>query len=239
MLADEIDNFKSSGTLNDNVHLPSEWLNSLIDLIFETLPLWRDDPNRKNDETAENTLTSQLCSYLNGLVRRNQGWDFLQFKTEEPDETKASRAIDLVAKPCGTLVWLSGRKYSQYETLLPIECKRLPVPRSSTRDEREYVYSRFSTTGGIQRFKDGNHAAIHKRGAMIGYIQQKDILQWKDQINFWINDLNSTSLAGWEKSDQCFVDDHNVHERVARLHSKHIRILPLEPILLDHLWIEM
>src|SRR3546814_18725311 len=74
-----------------------------------------------------------------------------------------------------SVIWIEGRQYTEYQTLLPIECKRLPTPTGTDRDEREYLYSRFSTTGGVQRFKAGHHAALHARAAIDGYVQGRDI----------------------------------------------------------------
>src|SRR5690606_26604196 len=105
---------------------------------------------------------AQLCARLNSACRHSN-WDFLQFKREEPDEEDAQRAIDLAVAPRGATLWLEGRQYTEYRTLLPIECKRLPTPAGPKRDEREYLYSRHSSTGGVQRFKAGHHGSIHDR----------------------------------------------------------------------------
>lgn len=238
MLADEGGGQARTGRLSSNIHYPGEWLSSLITLIIEALPEWRDDLTRPK-ETGENKLTAQLCAYLNGMVRCRAGWDNLQFKREEPDDANSSRVIDLVAAPSGTIITIEGREYTQYQTLLPIECKRLPVPRSTKRDEREYLYSGLSTTGGVQRFKAGHHGAAHARAAMIAYIQEEDILYWKDQVNSWVNELQATGVYGWTLADQCQLVNHKVSTGAASLNSLHTRLHPLEPIALDHLWIEM
>ena len=169
VLADEGGGQVRTGNLSSNIHPPCEWLSSLIALIAGALPGWRDDPQRP-EETGENKLTAQLCAYLNGLVRRKAGWDNLQFKREEPDDTDSSRVIDLVAAPNGTVISIEGREYTQYQTLLPIECKRLPVPRGPKRDQRGYLYSSLSSTGGVQRFKAGHHGAAH---ALHGFLSLK------------------------------------------------------------------
>ena len=81
--------------------------------------------------------------------------------------------LDISVQPCGRLILVEGRRYTQFDTLLPIECKRLPmpIPGDRRRDEREYVTSGSGTTGGIQRFKLGAHGSSHSLGVMIGYIQ--------------------------------------------------------------------
>jgi hypothetical protein len=238
VLADEDQASVQAGTLGANVHLPGEWLSSLVGFIAAALPGWRDDPGRPT-RTGETGLTAQLCARLNSVSRHSPGWDFLQFRREEPDDVRAGRSIDLVVAPSGALLWIAGREYSEYRTLLPIECKRLPTPTGKDRDEREYVFSRFSSTGGIQRFKAGHHAAAHARAAMIGYVQDRDIPFWRTQLDAWIDGLVAAAVQGWSADDKLGLAAHHTATRVASLQSTHQRNSGLEPILIDHLWIEM
>lgn len=226
------------GTLGADVHLPGEWLSSLVGFIAAILPGWRDDPGRPT-QLGEIALTAQLCARLNSVSRHSPGWDFLQFRREEPDDVRAGRSIDLVVAPSGALIWLAGREYSEYRALLPIECKRLPTPTGKDRDEREYVFSRFSSTGGIQRFKAGHHAAAYARAAMIGYVQDRDIPFWRTQLDAWIDGLVAAAVEGWSVDDKLGLAAHHTASRVATLQSNHQRDSGLEPILIDHLWIEM
>lgn len=237
MLADQFTD-QTMGRLSSEVHRPQEWLVSLIDFIATALPVWRDDPKRPK-RTAEDALTSQLCAFLNSATH-NSRWDFLQFRREEPDEAKGGRAIDLAAAAKGVVIWIEGREYNMYNTLLPIECKRLPTPaRAKKRDQREYLFSQFSTTGGVQRFKAGHHGADHVRGLMIGYIQAPDIPSWLSQINEWVQGLISEGTADWSMSDSLTFVTHDSVKKVGRLESNHSRSTPLLPIALSHLWVEM
>ncbi|MDP6708220.1 MAG: hypothetical protein QF893_17895 [Alphaproteobacteria bacterium] len=238
MLADQGATPAQVGALDRDIHLPGEWLSNLVEFIASTLPGWRDDP-RRPVETGETRLTAQLCAHLNGVTRRTTGWDFLQFKQEEPDETDARRSIDLAVAPIGSIIWLESREYSHYETLLPIECKRLPTPAGRSHDEREYLYSQFGSAGGVQRFKAGHHAAAHRRAAMIGYIQDRDITFWKCQLDQWVDALQAAGAPGWLEADKLKLAEHNQTDRVGSLHSTHRRPTGMEPILLDHIWIEM
>jgi hypothetical protein len=238
VLADDGDHRAHAGSLGSNVHLPGEWISSLIRFIGDVLPGWRDDSSRpaRDGETA---LTAQLCARLTSASRHAPGWDFLQFKREEPDETDGRRSIDLAVAPSGSVIWIDGREYTEYQTLLPIECKRLPTPTGTKRDEREYLYSRFSTTGGVQRFKAGHHAAKHARAAMIGYVQDRDIPAWASQLDQWIAGLESDAIEGWSASDKLAVLEHNRATRTASLRSEHARRTGLGRIRIDHIWIEM
>lgn len=238
MLADDGDRRAQAGSLDSDVHLPGEWFSSLVGFIGSVLPDWRDDPIRPA-HAGETGLTAQLCARLTSASRHAPGWDFLQFRREEPDDTDGRRSIDLAVAPSGTVIWIDGREYTEYQTLLPIECKRLPTPTGTTRDEREYLYSRFSTTGGVQRFKAGHHAASHARAAMIGYVQEHDIPSWATQLDQWIAGLESDAVEGWSAADQIAVVEHDTAARTASLRSHHARRTGLDGIRIDHLWIEM
>lgn len=237
MLADAGERTGQTGALDAHLHLPAEWLSSLITFLGTTLVSWRDDP-RRPEETGETRLTAQLCSHLNSACRHS-GWDYLQFKREEPDEVSANRAIDLTVAPRGSVIWLEGREHSEYQTLLPIECKRLPTPTGTDRDEREYLLSRFSSTGGVDRFKKGYHGARHQRAAMIGYVQDRDIPHWHGQVGDWIDELAAGGVEGWSSDDELSLVLHDALSRSAHLHSRHSRIANLDAISIDHLWIEL
>lgn len=228
----------AAGALDPNLHLPSEWIDQLINFIGAVLPGWRDDPARPAQQN-ETGLTAQLCARLASLARLTPGWDFLQFRREEPDESDARRSIDIAVAPAGTVIWIGGRAYSEYATLLPIECKRLPTPAGTNRDEREYLYSAASSTGGIQRFKAGHHGAEHSRAAMIGYLQQGDIQRWAAQVDSWIDELSAQGVEGWSVADKIGLEQHDAAERSAFLQSTHRRRKGLADLRLDHMWVEI
>lgn len=238
VLADEGERQLCAGVLDHGVHLPGEWFDSLIEFVSGVLPMWRDDPIRPN-QTGETGLTAQLCSRLTSASRHAPGWDFLQFKREEPDEIDGRRSIDIAVAPSGSVIWIEGREYTEYQTLLPIECKRLPTPSRADRDEREYLYSQFSTTGGIQRFKAGHHGASHGRAAMIGYVQNRTVPAWAVQLDQWIEELEGTEVEGWSIADKLSLIKYDTVSRTAAFRSVHNRRPGLTDIRIDHLWIEM
>lgn len=237
MLADQGDSRTASGALDASLHLPGEWLSSLLAFITSILPGWRDDPARPI-QTSETGLSAQLCARLNSACR-HRGWDFLQFKREEPDEGDTRRTIDLAAAPRGATLWIEGREYTEYRTLLPIECKRLPTPSGARRDEREYLYNKHSSTGGVQRFKAGHHGSLHCRAAIIGFIQGHSVAYWQCRLNSWIDGFVSDGLDGWSSADKLTLLLDDAAGRVASLRSTHRRQSGLDEIMVDHLWIEM
>ena len=226
------------GVFGAEVQLPATSLFSLLDFIREELPRWRDDPQRQ-PQTAETALTSQLCEFLNNAARMSAGWDILQFRTEVFDERYGGRHIDLAPKPCGTTIFIGQQRYTKYDTLLPIECKRLPIPRDKKRDEREYVTSEHATVGGIQRFKSGLHGGAHTLGAMIGYLQGDTRAQWIARIGGWIDELVGSGQPGWTAEDLLHLIYDDDALRMATLRSSHARQSGLTDIELRHIWIQM
>ena len=238
MLANSQDAPIQSGSLSRNVQLPSESRYEILEFIAGKLPRWRGDPQRPH-RTSETALTENLCDYLTSAARMSPGWDILQFRTEVADEEQKGRKIDLAPKPCGATIWIEGICYTQYQSLMPIECKRLPTPRESDRDEREYVFNRHASTGGIQRFKAGHHGRAHTLGAMIGYVQEGTATDWSKQVCGWISELAEAGIPEWSSSDALELTHDDLSDRVAQLRSSHKRAQGLADIELRHLWVMM
>lgn len=237
MLADSVGRPEVAGTLDDDLLLGSEWHRAFLDFVAGLLPTWRDDPSRPLAD-GETKLTAQLCARISSALRHSP-WDFLQVRREEPDEMSAARSIDFAVAPAGLRILVEGRTYTEYNTLLPIECKRLPTPKGHERDEREYLFSRYKTTGGVQRFKAGHHASLHSKAVMIGYIQKHNITHWASQTDQWISQLEAEKQPGWRASDKLALEQHDTMNRLGWLRSRHKRDEGLTDIALDHLWIEM
>ncbi len=226
-----------AGRLDREVQLPGTARYALLDFIVDELPRWRDNPARPR-RTAELDLTDQLCDHLNSAARTSDGWSRIQFRTEVPDEASAGRRVDLVPKACAAVLVIKGRRHTQFDTLLPIECKRLPTPKGTNRDEREYVVTATRTTGGIQRFKFGYHGAEHCLGAMIAYVQDGTLAQWLDQVNRWIASLSADPDSVWDLSDSLLAVRDDVAAGIRTLRSYHQRV-GLSKLELRHLWIRM
>jgi hypothetical protein len=225
------------GVLRGDLHKPGAFLDQLVDFVAAELPTWKARPERKQ-ETSETILTSQLCAHLNSAARHAIGWDILQFRVEEADERQRGRKLDLAIAPSGTAITIEGRRHTDFDTLLPIECKRLPTPKDASRDEREYVFCSRGSTGGIQRFKAGHHGANHRLGAMIGYVQAEGCAAWTERMNEWIDGL-ADKEPGWTANDRLKLHVDNVVGQLTKMRSKHSRQQNLADIELRHLWIEM
>jgi hypothetical protein len=237
MLADQGEARASSGALQSDLYLPETTKLALIDFIANELPKWRDRPDRPEVE-AEDQLTGQLCRHMNEACRQ-PGWDHFQFGAEVPDEINKGRTIDLAAAPSSGTLCIGERRYSIFDVILPIECKRLPTPKGKNRDEREYVFSQHKSTGGIQRFKAGHHGSNHRLCAMIGYVQSKSIPCWSKSVADWISGLCADNALEWTATDELVIESHDTDRAVSSLKSTHARTNGLSDVELRHLWIEM
>lgn len=210
---------------------------AILDFILDQLPRWRDRPNRP-PRTNETSLTSQLCAHLISATRKTPGWDCLQFRVEEADEALPARKADLVAAPAVDTLIVEGRTYTDFDTILPVECKRLPIPRGTKRDEREYVVTKVGSGGGIQRFKEGKHGAAHQRAALIAYVQDQTFDHWRGKIGDWIDELQTAGVPGWSSADALALEREDLKAGLAVHESVHIR-QNLPPIQLRHMWVRM
>ena len=228
----------SHGAFAEELHLPGTARYALFDFITIELPVWRDHPNRQ-PETSETILTSTLCAHLNTAARFSEAWSHIQFLPEEPDETRRGRKIDLAPKPLGAVIFIEGRRHTQFDKLFPIECKRLPTPKGNGRDEWEYVITRQRSTGGIQRFKEGHHGATHTFGGMIGYIQDDSHEHWLTQVNGWISELSKQAGSDWSEREHLSLTANDGHKRLSCYRSNHRRIVVDADIELRHSWLTM
>lgn len=226
----------STGSLGRNVHLESESLYQLLEFVGDELAVWanRSDRTKRDTETA---LTSGFCSHLNSASNRS-GWDFVQFRTEVPDEENAKRSIDLTVNPCNAVIEVSGKTVTDQGMLLPIECKRLPTPKNKDREETEYVFTEKSTTGGIQRFKDGHHGSHHALAAMIGFVQEQATPSWLSKVIGWVDDRVAANASGWSSADHPVAVGANSGS-VSRYKSHHNRQGGLGPIEIRHYWLDL
>lgn len=237
MLAEEGQQM-DAGALGQQVLVPHEQLIALTEFIAEQLPGWRDHADRPA-QTGEDAMTYHLCAFLNGASRRSTTWSHLQFITQAPSESDGRRKLDMTAQPLGSELVFAGSRYTIFQPILPIECKRLPTPVGKDRDNREYVYSAQSTSGGIHRFKMGAHGSQHSFAAMIAYVQENTCAHWLGEVNGWIQDLSNSHGPLWRHADQLLVSKAVEVGGVARMKSTHTRSNGSADIVLEHLWVRM
>jgi hypothetical protein len=210
-------------------------VNETLAFVLEQLPSWRDDPERREEESEEK-LNSQLCDYLN--YRARHSFPMAVFHHEEFQAGR--RKIDMSVKTEQAI--LAGtRKFTKYEPYLVIEGKRLPAPARER--EKEYVTGYEVGSGGLQRFKLGHHGASLEVAAMVGYVQQNDPNSWLVAINGWIKSLDGVDCAPgcrWSSGEQ--LGDYRILKRlrISSSTSKHARTSASTPeIEVHHFWVSM
>jgi len=86
--------------------------------------------------------------------------------------------------------------------LYTVEAKRLPTGTGNR--ETEYIYGHFnngSPSGGIQRFKSGDHGFGLSKSALLGYVEKYNFFHWHTTINDWII-AKATELPDWNNNEQ-------------------------------------
>lgn len=208
-----------------------------IKFVYKLLPEWRDDPDRPI-EGSENKLNLQLCKYLDSYARNI--FPMVRFNHEEYQSYR--RSIDLSASSTEKII-IDAKQYSIYEPFLVFECKRLPAPSKDR--EKEYVTGgKERTSGGIQRFKIGEHGAGLNQAVMVGYIQERSLKAWHYEINKWITALAKGAIedtCDWDTDEKLKLFNKDESKGLANYWSFHSRTgskLSNE-IKINHLWIVM
>lgn len=208
-----------------------------IAYIWRQLPAWRDDPYRKYEQ-SENKLNLQLVKFLDARAR----CDFPMVRFDHQEYQSGRRTVDISASSVET-VTIGAKLHTIYDAILVIEGKRLPAP--SLDREKEYVSGgKDNASGGIQRFKLGLHGGDHNTVAMVGYVQERSLSQWHNQINDWIAKFEQgvfEDSCDWSAGEKLDVFEEDSLNGVASYRSVHSRVgsVKNKRIELHHLWIEM
>jgi hypothetical protein len=209
---------------------------STLQFVARELAPWRDDPDRRAEESEER-LNAQLCKYLNAAASIR--FPMVLFSHEE--KQTGTRRVDFAANP--SVATFVGKTYRTiYDPFVVFEGKRLPAPSKAR--EREYVSGGTEYSGGIQRFKRGLHGATVEDAAIVGYVQGGSFNTWLTRINGWILEEASQPSASdemWSPAEQLAFLSNAPQAKVAKTASKHSRTNSSvsSEIQLRHLWIEM
>jgi hypothetical protein len=194
--------------------------------LYETLLAFIDDAlflfRPQTSESAENKITQDIEMSLNDQAVASDEYFAFQNQHEEENAT-----MDI-----GVYV-----KFT-HEVFCWIEAKRLPTPKSNSRDEREYVFvdkNRCKGSGGIQRFKEGKYAPKLSHSIMIGYIQDCNPADyWLMKINGWVSELAYTD-SFWSNEDCLSKYASNKCSRFLSVHKRKDK----PTIALHHYWITL
>jgi hypothetical protein len=201
---------------------------------FEVYSLKEDG----NKVTSEDDITEDLTDYFEAKQEALKQDVNSSFKFTYLSRRKTDIGVKL------------GRGYNatNRDLFCWIEAKRLPTPKNHNRDEREYVFvsqvkingkKKYKGNGGIQRFKENQHAANLHYSIMIGYIQEEDANYWLGKINGWITELINADPAFWNEQDY-LVKFSDKTDRYISVHNRKDNIdAQCELITLHHFWIKI
>lgn len=231
--------------------------NTLLNLSFGGTPNFVH--SQKLDNIYEEALVDAIPEFIHGLV------DFP--KTRPLDESGFSQEFMIALNRClcsnpkGILAvseykdvytiganpikrvdiaFISSILSSSKIKLYTVEAKRLPTGKGNR--EREYVCGFFangSPSGGIQRFKTGDHGYGLSKSALLGYIEEYDFLYWKKKINEWISEKAIENSKEWHAEEQLTnINIGNCNQQFSLLKSIAHRESS-DNIELFHLWIKV
>lgn len=224
----------SSGILSKDALPENLALESIVSFLRKQLAFWITDPDTPKRE-AEIRLNESLCGFLS--IQSRKELPLCHFMHEASQ--RGRRRIDFAAKPVQHIL-VEGHIYTKNDPIFVIEGKRLPTPGK----EREHEYLTGwdgKITGGVQRFKHGEHGGNLDEAAIIGYVQSNSFHYWFETINSWIDELIlSDQYLEWRESEKL----RSFHEdkQTAYLISKHFRSpgkCKSGTILLHHFWVDL
>lgn len=227
-------NHSRCGSIDRTIASREIFIQRVVSFLYKSLPKWKNDPARPQIED-EPRLNATLCKALN--EQADMYFKPIRFTNEDP-QAESRRKPDLSLGPSSGQIIISGYKYSIYDPLFFIECKRLPTTKQKDR-EKEYVWGKVgeSASGAIQRFKTGDHASEHDTAGIIAYIQENDFSFWENTVNGWIQDFISSppSQCPWTTCDKLRRVEYN--DECCYLASISCREKELPSIKLHHFWI--
>lgn len=134
--------------------------------------------------------------------------------------------------------FVSSEQGAIKNSLYSVEAKRLPT--GSGKREIEYTIGYFDSgepSGGIQRFKTGDHGYGLSQSAIIGYVEKNDFTHWHTTINGWIVNKATELPLEWSIDEQLqslsvsSCQTFSVSHSIARRASDTIELL--------HLWVKI
>jgi hypothetical protein len=213
----------------------SKYIESVILFLEENLP---DFPNEVLIKTthAEPFMNKSLERFLENKARYGEEEYPFSFDGEPIHESEPRKRVDIG-------VYISVKGFFENLPFFTIEAKRLPTPRATEEERKEYVTG---VKGGIARFKKNEHGVNLPINAMIGYIEKEEFVDWQKQINNWILSLNGTIETNKDSNKDITWDSTEILEfiyqkEIAKLQSTHPRVNSTAQnfVTLIHFWVKI
>jgi hypothetical protein len=136
------------------------------------------------------------------------------------------------------IAFVSSEQGASKVKLYTVEAKRLPT--GTGKREKEYVYGSFrngSPSGGIQRFKTGDHGYGLPKSGLLGYMEESDFGYWHNAINHWIADKANELSEEWKEEEK--LQQLEIDSTQSCSMSRSVAYRTSDTIDLFHLWIKI
>lgn len=135
------------------------------------------------------------------------------------------------------MAFVSSEQGSSKTKLYTVEAKRLPTGTGKREQEYIYGFDKETPTGGIQRFKTGDHGFGLSKSALLGYVEEKSFTYWYETINSWIVGKANELPVEWTSNEQLYnlSIDSNQNYSICRS----LAYRKSDSIELFHLWIKI
>lgn len=209
---------------------PNHEVNFLLGFIDRSIsgfcPYYQAKRDSGRGADRENRITELLVFHLNlCLTEELSGYTPFEF-IKNPTQNGSGSETDIG-------VFVKTRSANPV-TMLECEAKRF----SSTSNNKAYVCG---PSGGIERFKKGDHAAHLSTCAMLGYVQSSGPEVWIKKVNNWISEQskkNTDPDIDWTSLDEKLSIISRFPD-VIKLRSEHGRLRSNDTILLWHYFINI
>jgi hypothetical protein len=203
---------------------------ALIDAVPEFIHgLASDSRTRKLDEGG---FSQEFVISLNRCLNDNPK-GILAFPEYRDFYTSGANPVKRV-----DIAFISSEQRASKIKLYTVEAKRLPTGTGVR--EKEYIYGFFnsgSPSGGIQRFKTGDHGFGLSRSGLLGYVEVNDFPYWHNLINQWIADKAEKFPTEWKDDEQ--LQKFEIDSTNGCSISRSIAYRSSDSIELFHLWIRI
>jgi hypothetical protein len=211
----------------------------------------------KLEDVYERTLIEAVPEFIHGLIsyKRTKSLDEEGFSQEyvtalnrclinNPKgilaipEYKDFYTVDANPVKRVDIAFVSSEQGASKIKLYTVEAKRLPTGTGIR--EREYIYGSFrngSPSGGIQRFKTGDHGCGLPKSALLGYVEENNFSYWYKTINDWIEVMAEELQGEWNINEQLQKFDIDTNQNC--FISRSLACREFDTIDLFHLWIKI
>lgn len=231
MLVDSSINITSTGTPHFSY---SPKLDGIYELsLFEAIPDFIHGliAYPKTKKLNEEDLSQEYVTALNRcLIKNPKGIlavsEYKDLYTEDANPTKR---VDIA--------FVSSEQGSLKTKLYTVEAKRLPTGTGQREQEYIYGFNYKRPTGGVQRFKTGDHGLGLSKSALLGYVEKNNFDYWYETINVWIVDKSLELPVEWRDDEQLRNLDVNLSGNYSVCRSVAHR--KSDSVDLFHLWIKI